>query len=297
MLKVLCTAFLGVFSYGAVIAQLKSQFCIGNHPECKEVRLVLKAKTGNCFIQSGISNDLIRIISNQTDEEPVYIIKDEESNKIDVINLSLDRNASKGVSKYIFQQYVSNGKESVNDVKEWFVSLNGNKPYRLDLIYGLGNVDLNLAGLAMKHLAINSGGADVKIWYSHIIENKVDMDTLSIKIDMGSLTLNQVNLSRAKVIIGEVGVGDIFMDLQHCNSILQSVNGSVGIGDLVIALPPPNVPIIVRVNNSWVSRIGISSNLRKIGQNTYVNKAYERNKSEAVTFSLDVSMGEITLKE
>jgi hypothetical protein len=37
--------------------------------------------------------------------------------------------------------------------------------------------------------------------------------------------------------------------------------------------------------------------LKKIGENTFANKAYKQNAKNSLTFDLDVSMGSIVFKE
>ena len=123
------------------------------------------------------------------------------------------------------------------------------------------------------------------------------MDTFFVKVDLGSLNVKQLNLSRSKVVIAEVGFGNIFLDFSNKPDHAPSVKGSVGAGNMIILLPEETVPVMVKINESWLCSVKLSKNLRRISANTYANAAYSSNPKNALTFDLDVSMGKIIFKE
>ena len=161
----------------------------------------------------------------------------------------------------------------------------------------MGNANVDLSGLSIKKLKINTGSADVNVSYASGLQNQVDMDTFYVKVDLGSLNVKQINLSRSKVVIAEVGFGNIFLDFGDKPTVMPAVKGSVGAGNMLILLPEETVPVMVTINESWLCSINLSKNLKKISQNTYANAAYTRNPKNALTFDLDVSMGKIIFKE
>ncbi len=100
-----------------------------------------------------------------------------------MVKLSLEQETQRGVGRKI-SYHVFGSDEKPND-KFWKVYLAEDMPYSLDLDYGLGNANVDLAGLAISKLKINTGSADVNVSYSSDVRNKVDMDTFYIKVDMG----------------------------------------------------------------------------------------------------------------
>jgi hypothetical protein len=73
----------------------------------------------------------------------------------------------------------------------------------------------------------------------------------------------------------------------------------VGAGNLVIILlPSDETPVLgqdqgflaLQCKNAWI-------NLKKTSANTFANAAYTKNPKNALTFDLDVSMGNIIFKE
>ena len=245
--------------------------------------------------QSSTVLQLFTIYSNQNLEEYAHTFSNEVKDAICFVKLALEQEGHKGVSKKISYQ-VFGGEERISD-KFWKVYLTDTKPYSLDLDYGLGNANVDLSGLAIKRLKINTGSADVNVTYASGVENKVEMDTFFVKVDLGSLNVKQLNLSRSKVVIAEVGFGNIFLDFSNKPDHAPSVKGSVGAGNMIILLPEETVPVMVKINESWLCSVKLSKNLRRISANTYANAAYSSNPKNALTFDLDVSMGKIIFKE
>lgn len=288
-------AIVGLLGTGAVVGQMKKQFAVDNQETCQTVDLCLKAKTGNCYIRSGQTTELLTIYSNQDLEEYAHTFSNEVKDAICFVKLALEQEGQRGVSKKISHQ-VFGGDEKLSD-KFWKVYLTNDKPYSLDLDYGLGNANVDLSGLSIKRLKIKTGSADVNVGYTSGVENKVEMDTFSVKVDLGSLNVKQLNLSRSKVVVAEVGFGNIYLDFSNKPAIMPSVTGSVGAGNMVILLPEETVPVIVTINESWLCSVNLSRSLKRIGEHSFANAAYGRNPKNALTFDLDVSMGKIIFKE
>ena len=296
MVRSLSLAFVGLVGAGAVLGQVKKQFTVDNQENCTTVNLSLRAKTGNCFIRSSQTSELLNIYSNQDLEEYAHTFSNEVKGAICYVKLALEQEGGhRGVSKKISYQ-VFGGEERGTD-KFWKVYLTEGKPYSLNLDYGLGNANVDLSGLAINKLKINTGSADVNVSYASGIENKVEMDTFFVKVDLGTLTVKQLNLSRSRVVMAEVGFGNIFLDFSNTPEVVPTVKGSVGAGNMVILLPAESVPVMVRISDSWLCSINLPKSLKKIGGNTFANEAYSRNSKNALTFDLDVSMGKIIFKE
>lgn len=174
--------------------------------------------------------------------------------------------------------------------------LSDTKPYFLELDYGVGNAHVDLSGLAIKKLKINTGSADVNLGYSSL-ENLVDMDTLSVKVDLGSINVSNLNLSRAKYMKADVGFGNMMLDFSNSPLVSNVIEGSVGAGNLIIVLPSSKIPVLVRINDSWLCSVKIPESMKKISANTFANAAYSKDARNSLVFNLDVSMGSIIFRE
>jgi hypothetical protein len=275
--------------------QIKKQFTVESPEACQNVDLQMKAKVGNCFIRPSQNADLLNIYSNQDLEEYGHSFKKEMVQGTCFVKLSLETEGQKGVGQMISNQ-VFGSDEKVTD-KVWKVYLTDSKPYSLDLVYGLGTANVDLSGLAITKLKINTGSADVNVSYASGLENKVVMDTFFVKVDVGSLNVRQLNLSKSKVVLVDVGFGNMYLDFSNKPLVNNHVKGSVGAGNLVVQLPSDDIPVLVKVNESWLCSVTLSRSLQRIADNTFANAAYQKDPANALTFDLDVSLGKIIFRE
>jgi hypothetical protein len=294
--KILAIAsFLGCGLALSASGQIKKQFTVETPEECQAIDLHLKAKTGNCFVRPSQNGDILNIYSNQDIDEYGHSFKKEVRDGTCYVKLALEQEGDKGVGQMISSQ-VFGSEEKVTD-KLWKVYLTDSKPYNLDLAYGLGAANVDLSGLAIRKLKINTGSADVSVSYGSGLENQVEMDTFFVKVDVGSLHVKQLHLSKAKLVLVDVGFGNMYLDFSNKPLVNNHVVGSVGAGNLVILLPASDVPVLVKISESWLCSVNLSRSLEKIGENTIANAAYTENSKDALTFDLDVSLGKIIFKE
>jgi hypothetical protein len=279
-----------------VSGQIKKQFSVENLGDCSSIELNLKAKTGNCFIRPSQNSDILNVYSNQEVEEYNHSFSNELKDQTCQVRLSLEQEGQKGVGTKISYQMF--GADTQPNDKFWKIYLTENKPYSLNLDYGLGNANIDLSGLSIKRLKINTGSADVNVSYHSGMENKVDMDTFFVKVDLGSLNVRQLNLSRSRVMIADVGFGNVLLDFSDKPLVGNKVKGSVGAGNMVIMLPSEDVPVLVKITESWLCSVQLCKGLKRIGENTFANESYaQKNAKDGITFDLDVSLGKIIFKE
>ncbi len=279
-----------------VSGQIKKQFTVENLEDCSSIELNLKAKTGNCFIRPSQNSDILNVYSNQDVEEYNHSFSNELKDQTCQVRLSLEQDGQKGVGTKISYQVF--GADTQPNDKFWKIYLTESKPYSLNLDYGLGNANIDLSGLSINRLKINTGSADVNVSFNSGMENKVDMDTFFVKVDLGSLNVKQLNLSRAHVMIADVGFGNVMLDFSDKPLVSNRVKGSVGAGSMVILLPSDEVPVLVKISDSWLCSVNLCKSLKRIGTDTYANAAFSnKNAKDAITFDLDVSLGKIIFKE
>jgi hypothetical protein len=177
----------------------------------------------------------------------------------------------------------------------WKVYLTDNKPYRLNMDYDLGNSNIDLSGLSIERLNINTGSADIRISYDHG-ENKTVMDTFQVKVELGSVSVFKIHEAKSRFVAAEVGFGKMFLDFSEKPLVDYVVYGIVGAGNLMINMPDDEVPVLVRINDSWLSSVELPGNYRQVGDNAYANPAWTPAVQKPVVFNLDVAMGRIVLR-
>lgn len=283
----------GIAIAGMASGQMKRQFTVENSHACEKVNLHLKTNTGDCFIKAGHNAEILNVFSNQDQSSYSHQYRKEIVDKTCRVYLNFENTNTQGIGQTISTRMFGG---DTGETKVWKMYLSDAKPYDLSLDYGVGNAHVDLSGLAIKKLKINTGSADVNIGYTSL-ENKVEMDTLSVKVDLGSLHVQNVNLSRTRYTSADVGFGNMTLDFSAHPLVTNHIKGSVGAGNLTIILPSPETPVLIKVNDSWLCSVRIPEGLKKIRNNTFANAAWHEDAPKALVFNLDVSMGNIIFKE
>lgn len=122
------------------------------------------------------------------------------------------------------------------------------------------------------------------------------MDTFLVKVDLGSITTQNVNLSNARHVIADVGFGNAVLDFNQCPKRKCNVNASVGAGNLKVIMPSRNAPAIIYFKKSPLCNISIKGGFEEVEKDVYVNSEYAAGAENLLTFTLDVALGNITFE-
>lgn len=285
----------GIAIVGLAFGQIKKQFTVEDSPACENIRLCVKANSGNCFIKPSQNPEILNVFSNQTEASYAHNFRKEVKGKTCEVLLNLEEVQAEGLSQTISTRFFGPSEKPASD-KLWKMYLTDSKPYFLELNYGVGNANIDLSGLAIKKLKISTGSADVNVGYTSSLENQIDMDTFFVKVDLGSVNVKNINLSRTHVVMADVGFGNMTLDFSNKSLVSNKIKGSVGAGNLIILLPSEETPVLVKIKDSWLCSVKVPSSLKKIGENTFANSAYTKGAKNSLIFDLDVSMGNIVFK-
>jgi hypothetical protein len=286
---------LGLSLIATGFGQIKKQFTVEDAPRCEDIKLCLKANSGNCFIKPGPDSDILNVFSNQTENSYSHNFTKEIKGTTCDVMLQLEEAHAEGIGQNISTRFFGADEKAGSD-KVWKMYLTEEKPYDLELNYGVGNAHIDLSGLSIKKLKINTASADVTVGYFSALENQLDMDTFSVKVDVGSINVKDINLSRPRHVVADVGFGSMILDFTSQPLIASRVRGSVGAGNLTILLPAADVPVLVRIKDSWLCSVKMPASLKKINDTTFASASYSKGAKNSLIFDLDVSMGNIIFK-
>ena len=286
----------GVAIAGFAFGQLKKQFTVEDVASCENIRLCLKANSGSCFIKPSQNAQILNVFSNQTETSYAHNFKKEVKGKTCEVLLNLEETHTEGLGQTISTRFFGPSSKPASD-KLWKMYLTDAKPYFLELNYGIGAANVDLSGLAIKNLKISTGSADVNVGYYSSLENQIDMDTFSVKVDLGSINVKNLNMSRSRYMMADVGFGNMTLDFSSKPLVSNRIRGSVGAGNLTIVLPSRDTPVLVKIKDSWLCSVKIPDQFTKISENVFANAAYTKDAKNSLTFDLDVSMGNIIFKE
>jgi hypothetical protein len=275
------------------IAQEKKHFTVSETEDYEKVRFYFQSAAGTCsilpsndknpvnaygYLSEGFAPEFSYSVDNQGILHSNLIVEESSS-------VSATRNVSFGLF----------GGSSKKD-NNWKLYLSDSKPLELRLNYGVGSADIDLSGLAVQNLYVSTGSADVKVDYMNNFPNSVEMDTFLVKVDMGSVVANQMNLAKAKYVMADVGFGNLTMSFTEENYVATEIHASVGAGSLEVNIPRDNIPVKVIINNSPLCRVKFSKDFKEIEDNIFINRAYSSDNDNNLIFKLDVGMGNIDFR-
>lgn len=290
-------AFMGVLLTGVAEGQIRKQFAVENTAACESIKLQVKANSGNCFVKPSNNSDILNVFSNQSEQAFAHNFVRTINGKVCEVFLTLEEQHNEGLGQTISSRVFSVSETSATTgQKFWKMYLTDEKPYALELNYGLGNANVDLSGLAISKLKITSGSADVNVSYPSGMENQIEMDTFYVKVDLGSVNVKNLGLAKTKYLMADVGFGNMTLDFTEKPVVSNFIKGSVGAGNLVIILPKNGTPVSVKIHDSWLCSVKLPASLKKGSDNTFATENYTKDSREALTFDLDVSMGNIIFK-
>jgi hypothetical protein len=245
-------------------------------------------------------------IKREAGENPIHISS--ELSKVNILPSFSYEIKDKVLSSYLVHRNVESenlGKSlsyklfsnSNNDFDhKWNVGLNSNYLYDLNFNFGIGKVSFDFSHLPISNCIIKSASADIKLDYSNKMANSVKMDTILISINMGNLDAHHLNFTNAKNMIFEANYGTLNLSFSDKMPESCNITATVGAGKVELELPAENQPFILKIKSTAMCRTSVPKNLKDIGNKTYVSKSYKENSENLMTFTIDVSVGSVTIK-
>ncbi|WP_268035671.1 hypothetical protein [Algoriphagus sp. PAP.12] len=295
MLRKLCLLFLGLFcGIGVSQAQLVKEY---RAPEKEGFDLVVLD-----FSSYKSATHLKRVRSM----EPIYIHGHLEQTNIlpsfthevkeNVLwtNLSHKNVESDNLGKSITSKFFSSGKDGFGH--SWDVGLASNYLYHLNFNLGVGQADFDLSQLPISQLKVRSASADVHIFYGSEDPNQVQMDTLLVTLNMGTVDVESANFTNAQKMIFEVNYGNIHLNFSEGMSNSSQVIAAVGAGTLKLKLPSDNYPVKIKMKTTAMCRVSIPKYLRSLDKETYVTRGYKENDPKLLDLIIDVGVGSLKVE-
>lgn len=178
----------------------------------------------------------------------------------------------------------------------WKVGLDANFLYDLNFNFGIGKANLDFSYLPVSRCKIRTASADVVLGYMSNIPNTVNMDTLSVGINMGSFYADELQYSNAHNTFIDVKYGTVNLSFSDLMAQPSTISATVGAGSVNIKLPEGKYPYIVKIKNHTMCRTTIPSHLKELDDKSLVSKGYSPNAKNLMTFLIDVSVGSVSLK-
>jgi hypothetical protein len=287
----LITIFFPIFS--GLYGQVKRFYTLENG-DFDRVNIILKATSNSCCIKPTVNPNLVNIFGYENNNTPSISSTTGISDRVENLVINLDNtsgNAEMSLSEKFF-------KTTGNTDNHWDLYLSKEKPMKLLLHYAIGDASVDLSDLPIERLKITTGSANVNVSYMEGRSNLVEMDTFYVKVELGSLTVHKMNHARAGTVIADVNFGALLLDYSDVLSEKSNVHASVGAGNLIIGLPAStDIPVIINIHNSPLCHVKLPKNFRKQARHVYVSESYAEDVPNALSFDLDVAVGQIKFVE
>lgn len=186
--------------------------------------------------------------------------------------------------------------DNTNFDHTWDLGLGSNFLYDLDFNLGMGKANFDLSQIPISQLKIKSASSDIMIHYGSDVPNQVEMDTLLVTLNMGTVEVQKANFTNAKILIIEVSYGKI--DLNYSDGLASSsqVIAAVSGGSIYLKLPPDSNPVKIRMKNNPMCRTVFPKYLKSIDKETYVTRGYKPSDPKLLELILDVGVGSVTVE-
>jgi hypothetical protein len=277
-----------------VVAQTQQHFRVESSGAYKVISLNYSASSGVCYLGPGNSQEALAVYSSKDIEDFNYSFNKNNNNGHMAITLKLEEKNTQSFSQSISSRVFDKPAEEEN---VWKVFLSEDVPYQLDLTYGIGSAYIDLSGISITSLKVNTGSADVNIGYLTSFANPIEMEKMFVKVDLGNVNVRQLYKARAKEIVAEVGFGNMLLDLAETPTVTSHVRASVGAGTLEILIPRHDCPIIIKVKSSMLCDVKLTKSFREIEEDVFVNNDYDKDAENLLKFDVDVALGNIIFKE
>jgi len=274
-------------------AQTQEHFKVKDIETVESIHFFLKAASGTCEIRTRKGELPINIMGQHNKEYSTCEFGEETEGEIKRAWFKIADTGKEDFGSKLSKIF---GKKKTDESNYWNIYLTDQKPYRLDLNYGVGKAYVDLSNIAVEACRINSGNAHVKVGYLSMEENKTKMDTLIVSVDLGDVEIENLDLANAKNILAEVGIGTLVMDFNNAPSESSDIWARIGAGSLYVNLPQDDMPVIIRMKGTSYNKFKLPKGFRQISENVFVNGSYSENASNLISFNIDLSMGSVLFK-
>lgn len=294
MLKKLCLLVVGVVGLATLgAAQIVKEYQVTQRKGFDLVRLDFTSYKSVTELKRVMSSDPVSIHGHLSQTNILPDFSQNLQNHTMEVSLVHKNIESDNLGKSITSKLFS-GKSDDFD-HSWDLGLTSNFLYDLNFLLGMGRSDFDLAMLPISKLKVQSASSDVRIHYGDREPNRVQMDTLLVLLNMGSVDIPQANFTNAKKIIVEVNYGSIDLDFGDGMNSSAQVIAAVGAGTLNLHLPPDTYPVKIKIKATAMCRRTLPKFLKAQDDDTYITKGYSPNDPRLLELTLDVGVGSIVI--
>jgi hypothetical protein len=179
---------------------------------------------------------------------------------------------------------------------DWQLRLGKTEPYRLEIQTGVSRGDIELGGLPIKELKVESGVGDSNIMFGE--PNTEQMRLLKVQSGVGKTSVKNILNARSREVVVGGGVGQTSLDFEGQKPDTDMiVKVDVGVGGFDIVLGSELRAIFNVTGLTGVDTRGsIKTIKRSFGKGTYISEAYDVKEGPILSFNINIGVGGLSIR-
>lgn len=267
----------------------------------EHVMLKLEIPTGESFVRtSGCQGSAIYRLAVPDSQEHYKIETRQEANGTYICNLSLTPPKPKGdpglASNLRLAEPLSN-LETYTTSGEYKTFFCPDPTVKTDLYLdlGVGASRLDLSGLQLQNVNINTAFADVMVHYTK--PNQIEMSQMAIHAASANVVLKNLAHARARQVTvhNDMGMTKLLVGKDYLPGGEITVRS--GVGGLILVLDKSQA-VEIRMKAGFFSEINMpATGFKEISEGTYINNAVQNAPNDRIIIHLEVDFGKIQIIE
>ena len=157
---------------------------------------------------------------------------------------------------------------------------------------GVGGSRLDLSGLSLNNVSINSAFSDVTVHYRQ--PNQIEMTQMDIHAASANVVLKNLEMAKARMVTVQNDMGDTKLILGKGYIPGGEITVRAGVGGLILIVDE-NQPIELRLKTGFFSSVDMPDEFKKIKNGTYINTAMQSNPDARVIITCEVDFGSVSV--
>lgn len=180
----------------------------------------------------------------------------------------------------------------VPEDNEWLLFFSDRVPLDLAFELGMAEADLDLTGLRVEQLSVESGMAKTRLAFD--VSNPVRMGTLSIDAGMAKFEGHKLGNARFQQFDFSGGAGSFVLDFTGGPLPTGAeADIEVGMSSLQVTLPE-DLPVVLYAPDSWLAQVEVPNGYIKRGKGLW-HSGHVEDEDEAFTVRIDAGLGKVAV--
>ena len=288
---------LGVLATHLCYAQTQTYFHIDTIPTQEletHLFLTIESPSGTMFFRSsGECGQSIHKLSTKDSGTTPRILSQSKSNSYLVRTVKLNEASTRdqmgarmriqrGFTPKQVKKYVAEYRSDPNLVTDLHMNL------------GYGGSRMDLSGLSLKNVKINSAFSDVLITYTE--PNQLPMEVMDIHAATANIILKNIEYARAEMINVRNDVGDIKLLLGENYIPKTNIMIMSGAGECTLIIHK-NQPTKIILKSGIFSKVDFTGEFNKHTKGIYTNAAYDKHPEKGSVIICETDLGTIHVIE